>query len=273
MQTSNGSMYGWTRPGKALGGLMVAITTIWLTFAIGLNWGGASSSVFLFFAGDTQAILHGEVWRLLTAPLLHTARGDHSVGHLLVTLLGLFFLAPRLEELWGPGRMLRFIALTSVFAYLAQMLCELVFPDALARRIVGAYWYGLDPAISAIAIAWACTFKGQVVNLMGVLPMSTRTLILVVVGFALLRLAAASLPEEGLLSPFFGMGLGWLLGGGTPSPLRKAWLKLRLAQLEGQGSRAGAGPRRPRPNPSGLRVIPGGRADDDDKGPDGRWLN
>jgi hypothetical protein len=29
-----------------------------------------------------------------------------------------------------------------------------------------------------------------------------------------------------------------------------------------------------RPNPSGLRVIPGGRSDDeDDKGPDGRWLN
>ena len=31
----------------------------------------------------------------------------------------------------------------------------------------------------------------------------------------------------------------------------------------------------PRPNPGGLRVLPGGRADDDDddKGPDGRWLN
>jgi hypothetical protein len=68
------------------------------------------------------------------------------------------------------------------------------------------------------------------------------------------------------------------LGGGTPSPLRKAWLKLRLAQLEGQDARrrdGKDGPRKARPNPGGLRVIPGGRTDDDDddKGPDGRWLN
>jgi hypothetical protein len=106
-------------------------------------------------------------------------------------------------------------------------------------------------------------------------PMSSRTLILVVVGFALLMLVAGAQPEEGLLSPFCGMFLGWLLGGGTPSPLRKGWLKLRLAQLEGQDARArGKGsPRKARPNPGGLRVIPGGRADDDDKGPDGRWLN
>ena len=49
----------------------------------------------------------------------------------------------------------------------------------------------------------------------------------------------------------------------------------RLAQLEGQasGKRPGS-PRKARPNPGGLRVIPGGRTDDDDdKGPDGRWLN
>ena len=108
--------------------------------------------------------------------------------------------------------------------------------------------------------------------------MSGRTLILVVIGVDFLRLAAAQNPEEGLLSPFFGTALGWLLGGGTPSPLRTAWLKLRLAQLEGKSDgRSGKGsPRKPRPNPGGLRVIPGGLSgseDEDDKGPDGRWLN
>jgi len=266
-------MPGFTRPGKALIGLMVAITTVWLMFAIGLNWGGASESVFLLFTGNTEAILRGEVWRLFTAPLMHT---PNSVGHLLWALFGLLFFAPRLEELWGGARILRFIALSAVLAYALQAAFELVLPQALAARLVGSYWYGLQPAVAAITIAWACTFKGQTVQLFLLPPMSGRTLILVVIGLDFLRLAAAQNPEEGLLSPFFGTALGWLLGGGTPSPFRKAWLKLRLAQLEGQDARAQrqSAPRKPRPNPGGLRVIPGGRSDDeDDKGPDGRWLN
>jgi membrane associated rhomboid family serine protease len=266
-------MPDFPRPGKGLLGLMVVLTTIWLMFAIGLNWGGAPSSVFLLFTGNTEAILHGEVWRLFTAPLLHN---PGSFGHLVWALLGLVFFAPRLEQLWGSARILRFIALSCVLAYLLQMLVVLALPASLAARLVGGSWYGIDPATAAITIAWACTFKGETVRLFLLPPMSSRTLILVVVGLSFLRLAAAQNPEEGLLSPFFGMALGWLLGGGTPSPLRKAWLKLRLAQLEGQDARrhGKAGPRKPRPNPGGLRVIPGGRSDDeDDKGPDGRWLN
>lgn len=276
MQSSNGLMSGFARPGKALIGLMVVITALWLMFAVGLNWGGAPASVFFLLAGESKAILHGEVWRLFSAPLLHTPSGGNSVWHLVSALLGLFIFAPRLEATWGGARMLRFIALSSVIAYALQMLVTLVLPAALGARLVGPYWYGLDPAVAAIAIAWACTYRGETVNLLFLGPVSSRTLILIVVGFALLRLAAANQPEEGLLSPFFGMLVGWGLGGGTPSPLRKAWLKLRLAQLEGQagGANRPSGPRKPRPNPGGLRVIPGGRTDDDDdKGPDGRWLN
>jgi len=272
MQSSDGLMGGLPRPGKALVGVMVVITTLWLMFAIGLNWGGAPESVFWALAGSTRGILHGEVWRLFTAPLLLTPIGGAGVSHLLTALFGLYFLAPRLERMWGPVRMLRFIALSCVLAYVMQMLVELALPASLAARIVGPNWYGLEPAIAAIAIAWACTFKGQVVQLFGILPMTSRMLILLVVGFALLRLVAADLPPEGLLAPFGGMFFGWLLGGGTPSPLRKAWLKLRLAQLDGEARREGAR-KKPRPNPGGLRVIPGGRTDDDDKGPDGRWLN
>jgi membrane associated rhomboid family serine protease len=261
------------RPGKALIGLMVLVTALWLTFAIGLNWGGASPALFAALTGDTGAIMHGEVWRLLTAPLLHLPFGGDGVWHLLSTLIGLYFMAPTLEALWGPARMLRFIALTTILAYVLQMLIELALPGRLAARVVADHWFGLTPAIGAIAIAWACTFKGQVVNLFMVLPVSSRMLILAVIGFGLLRLAAAQMPPEGQLAPFGGMFFGWLLGGGSPSPLRKAWLKLRLGQLEREERRQGAR-KKPRPNPGGLRVLPGGRADDDDdKGPDGRWLN
>jgi membrane associated rhomboid family serine protease len=264
---------GFPRPGKALIGLMLAVLAIWLMFAVGLNWGGASAELFGLLTGDTRAVLHGQVWRLLTAPFLHTPSGPHAVGHLVTVELGLYFLGSRLEEAWGPARFLRFVVLTSVLSYLLQMLAELVLPLSLGARLVGGEWYGLMPAVTAIAIAWALTFRGQVVQLMMVLPVSSGMLIVFIVAMSLLRLIAADVHEEGLLAPFGGMLFGWLLGGGTPSPLRRAWLKLRLAQLDSEARRDGRR-RKARPNPGGLRVIPGGRSDDDDdKGPDGRWLN
>jgi membrane associated rhomboid family serine protease len=272
MQSSDGMMQlGLPRPGKALIGLMLAITAIWLMFAVGLNWGGAPGSLFIALTGDTRAILHGEVWRLLTAPLLHAPRG---VGHLFSALLGLYFLGARLEESWGGARFLRFVALTAVGAYALQMVAELALPASLAARMVGGNWFGLMPAITGIGIAWALTFRGQQVRLFFVLPVSSGMLIVAIVAFALLAVAGGETPPEGMLAPFGGMFFGWLLGGGTPSPLRKAWLKLRLAQLDTEARRDGAR-RKQRRNPGGLRVIPGGRADDDDdvKGPDGRWLN
>jgi membrane associated rhomboid family serine protease len=271
---SQGPSLSLPTPGKAVRGLMITVFAIWLCFAIGLNWGGASPAVFEILTGNTERILQGELWRLFTAPLVHTAQGGLGVSHIITTLLGLFFLTPRLEEAWGGRRMLRFIAMSAVLGYLLQILVELVVPTGLSRRLVGPMWYGLSPALGGVAIAWALTFKNQVVHLFFVIPVSSRMLIVFVVGMATLYLAAGAVPPEGLISPYGGMLCGWLLGGGTPSPLRKAWLKLRLAQLDREARRETR--RRPRPNPGGLRVIPGGRgsdSDDDAKGPDGRWLN
>lgn len=263
---------GFPRPGKAQLGLMIGVFVVWLTFAIGMNWGGASPDVFELLVGNTSAVLHGEVWRLLTAPFMHMPSGPSAVGHILGAVLGIYFLGSRLEQAWGSARFLRFVLLTSVFSYLLQMAVQLALPASLGARLVGDAWFGLMPAVTAISIAWALTYRGQTVNLFLVLPVTSGMLIAFVVVLALLRLVAAVMPEEGLIAPFGGMLFGWLLGGGTPSPLRKAWLKLRLAQLDSEARREGKR-RRPRPNPGGLRVIPGGRSDDDDKGPDGRWLN
>lgn len=271
---SQGPTLSFATPGKAVRGVMIVTFAIWLTFAIALNWGGAPLWTFELLTGNTEAILRGELWRLLTAPLMHVAQGAGGVSHIVTTLLGLFFLTPRLEETWGGKRMLRFIAISALVGYVLQVLVQLVVPSSLGQRLVNPLWFGLSPALGAIAIAWALTFKNQVVHLFFVLPISSRMLIWIVVGSATLYLIVGAVPPEGLISPYGGMLCGWLLGGGTPSPLRKAWLKLRLAQLGKQSERETR--RRPRPNPGGLRVIPGGRSsesDDENKGPDGRWLN
>jgi membrane associated rhomboid family serine protease len=246
----------FVRPGAAVTGVMVVLGAVWLMFAVAVNWGGASEDLFYLFCGNTERILHGEVWRLLTAPIMHTPRG--TISPILFAILGLFFLAPSLEERWGAARMLRFLVLSGVIAYGFQMLFEVVLPARAAHRLVGEYWFGSAPVLEAVAVAWALSFKGQTVRMWFVIPVSATGMVIFIAVMSLLRVVADASGPEGLLSPFGGMFAGWLLGGGTPSPLRRAYLKLKLAQLDreaARGSRSAAERRKDSP----LRVIEGGR--------------
>lgn len=272
---------GLPRPGKALRAVMFTLIAIWIAFAIGLNWGGASQELFLFFCGNTQRVQSGELWRLFTAPLMHLPTGGEGVWHILMTLLGFFFLAPSLEREWGRGRFLRFLFLVGVIAYGFQFLAELALPASVAAKLVPEYWFGATPIVEGIAIAWALSFRGTVM-LMFVLPVSSRGLIWFVVGATVLYTFAAATPTSGLIAPFGGMLAGWLLGGGTPSPLRRLWLKMRLAQLDAEARRESKAQKR-RAARAGFKVIEGGRGRDSDpngedsspggRGKDGRWLN
>jgi len=263
------TMPGLPRPGRALWGVILTLFAIWLAFAIGLNWGGVSENAFLLFAGNTERILHGEVWRLFTAPLIHLPR----VGSVMFLLLGFYFLTPTLEQHWGGARLLRFLILSALVAYGLQMLVGLALPRSVSQKLVGEYWFSATPVLGAVSIAWALTFRGQTVRLFFVLPVSSRGLILFVIGVSVLYLFTLEQMPSGLLAPFGGMLSGWLFGGGTPSPARRFWLKLRLAKLESEAKRESAD-RKKRVARSGFRVIEGGKDDDEDRrGPDGRMLN
>jgi membrane associated rhomboid family serine protease len=267
------------RPGKTLRVVLIGVFTVWLAFAVGINWAGASESVFLALCGNTERILHGEVWRLFTAPWLHTPAG--TIGHVVSAMLGLYFLSPSLESRWGSARFARFLVLAALTSYVAQMLAEIVLPSSLAVRIAagGGYFYGALPVVEAIAIAWALSFRGQTVRLFGVFPITSNQLIVIVVATSLMYVVIAAQDPSGLIAPFGGMFAGWLFGGGSPSPFRRYWLKLRLAKLDAE-ARQEARDRRRRADKSGLRVISGGRDGDKDEGKepeprdrDGRWLN
>jgi membrane associated rhomboid family serine protease len=265
--------FGFPRPGRALGGVLVGLLAIWLVYAVGINWGGASRELFDTLCGSTALILKGEVWRLFTAPLLHEPTG--TIWHIAIVLLMLYIFGAQLEREWGAKRFLKFLAGSAVFGYAVQMLVELALPADYSQKLVPALWYGAEPAVSAVSIAWALTFRGRTVNLMFVVPVtSTGLLIFVILLQVMYVIANVSVPE-GLISPFGGMLAGWLFGSGSPSPLRRAWLKLRLVQLDAEARRE-ADARKKRVAKSGLQVLEGGRSgdsDDDEKKPPGGWLN
>lgn len=268
---SQATSFVFPKPGPALKGVMVALFAIWLAFALALNWGGMPQETFLLFCGNTDRILAGEVWRLVTAPLMHLP----AVGAIFFVLIGFYFLTPSLETAWGARRLLRFMLLSSVFAYGFQMLVAKLLPASVAGKLVGEYWFSSIPTIEAIAIAWAMSFKGQTVRLFFVLPVTSRGLILFVLAMSILYVITLEMPASGLIAPFGGMLAGYLFGGGTPSPARRFWLKLRLARLEREAARD-RDARRRRVKRSGLRVVDGegqGRKDDDDDEGPGRLLN
>lgn len=256
------------KPGRALKAVLLTLLGVWLMFAVALNWGDAGPEIFQALVGNTDAILSGQVWRLITAPLLHMT---NDPWHVVSVLLGLYFLTPSLEQRWGGRRLIGFLMLSAVVAYSCQLLAELLLPQAIAGRLSAGYWFGAVPVIEAVAVAWALHFRGQTVRLFFVLPVTTNGLLAFVIGFSVLRLIAVQQTPEGLISPFGGMLAGWLWGAGTPSPARRLYLKFRYAQLEREAARERQQKRGKR---APFSVIEGGRSRRGDKnGPGGTYLN
>ena len=269
-QMSGPGAGGLGKPSRAVSAVMAVLFGIWLMFSVGVNWAGASPEIFTLLCGSTALILEGQIWRLFTAPLLHDPGG---IGHIFSVLLGLYFLTPSLEAQWGPKKLLQFLTGSALFAYLCQLVLVLLLPASVGHKLVGAYWFGAIPMLEAIAIAFALNFKGQTVRLMFVLPVSSNGLVYFVIGISVLMVITTSVTPAGLLAPFGGIAAGFLFGAPSPSPLRRLALRLMKSRLEKESSRLQAD-RTARVARSGLSVIKGGRDDvENDRGPDGRWMN
>jgi membrane associated rhomboid family serine protease len=258
------------RPSKPLLAVLIGLLSIWVLFALGINWGGASTVTFSYLAGNSQAIASGQFWRFFTAPLLHLPDASAGVQHIVFSLIGLYFLGAALEQVWGTPRLLRFLALSAVLSYFLQWLVEMALPAALAARMVPPLWYGSTPVLAALAIAFSFSLREQKVLLFFVLPVGSRTLVLVTVGFGLLLVIADAMGPSGHLAPFVGMFIGWLFGGGTPSPVRRWWLRFRIGQLDAEAKRGAS--RRIGRNDRRFKVITGGRDTSRDRGEGGSGL-
>ncbi len=260
------------RPSKPMIFVMVGLLSIWIAFAAGINWGGASVAAFVGLTGNTEAITQGQIWRLFTAPLLHRPDSGAGVQHIAFALMGIYFLGTALEQVWGSARLMRFLAVTAVTSYLLQWLVGLILPQSLGTRFVPAMWYGSTPVIAALSIAFALSLREQKILLFFVLPVGSRALILATVGIGLLLLVADALGPSGHVAPFAGMLMGWLFGGGTPSPARKLWLRFRMGRLDAEVRRSSSrGQNRNRSHR--FEVISGGLDDSKPKGKNDRMLH
>jgi membrane associated rhomboid family serine protease len=246
---------GFPKPGKALLGAMILVGALWLFFATGINWAGSGESVFALLVGS-DAIGRGEVWRLFTASLVHQYSGPGAVGHLITTLLGLYFLGSSLEQSWGPKRFILFLIGSGVLAFALQFIV-----GSVITTLHQPVYYGGLGVVDAIAIAWAMSFKDRQVRLMFVLPVTGRGLMIFVLVMNILYVFALDGKREGLVTPFGGMLAGWLFADGSPA--RRWYLQWKLRRLQAEGRRVAK-------QVPHLKVIRGGGGSDK---PDKRMLN
>jgi membrane associated rhomboid family serine protease len=254
--------FAFPKPGRALTAVLVAVGVCGVFSALFATWVPGGEFVFglLAFKPDRALV---EPWRLLTSGLLTS---PSHVSHLLFSLIGLYFLSAPLERRWGGARLLRLLGIAVVAGNLTMLAVGAIGSSA-QDRFRPELAFGPAAAIAAIAVAWAREYPDSTVNLFFFLPIRGRSFLWITIGLCVLDLVYPAGMPEGVIAPFGGILAGLLLGG-TPSPLRTAWLHARLALLRRRGSRLSAedvlGPKRSarkRSSSTPLRVVPGGLDD------------
>lgn len=275
------------RPGRTMKGVLIAIAVFAIAGAVIVNWlpgGQRGFELYSWLRFDPAAFLgrrgFPRFWTLVTSGVLSAT--DH-VSHPIFSLIGLYFLTPDLEKRWGGARILRFLLISVAMGNLFVLA-------ALALRVPIAPGLGIGPlaAITATAIAWSKEHKDQQIRFMLFVPMSGRVLYWLTIALAFLYVVFTEIQYEGTAAPLGGVAAG-LLFGGSPSPARALWLRVKLALLRRKGGGLTVEQlldddfRRPRTPPKKssrkappLRVVQGG-LDDDLKGrkppKDKRFLN
>jgi len=274
------------KPGPALRATLVVLAAVSVISAIVVHWAPGPPTgpqLFGLLTFDaTASAFYMQPWRLVTSGLLTSPVG---ISHTLFTLLGLYFLGGDLERRWGGARLIRVLLVAVVVGNLLAWTFAQLLPGVALFR--GNAFFGPEAALVAIAMAWGLENPTAQIRLFFFLPLTGKRLIWLTLGFCVLGLVYTQSQPEGVVAPFGGALVGALMGG-SPSPLRKLYLTLKLAFLRKKGPVLtveslldDSGDARPRTRPKGgktpsLRVVYGGLDDDPEakKSPkDKRWLN
>ncbi len=245
------------RPGPALKIVLIVLAVLGVLQALAFNWIPGGQEVFLALAYKHEAVAHGQLWRLVTPGLL--SHPEHA-GHLIFTLIGLYFLSPDLERRWGSMRFVRFLLISVIVGYVLTFVFELV-AGPHAGALQPPVCFGAGAAVTAIAVAWTRAHENSQLFFF-FFPISARAFFWITIAYCFLGLIYPGANPEGVAAPFGGLVTGLLLGG-SPSVVRELYLRAKLGMLQkraGQGPHgSGRGPsKRSRSGSPPLRVVQGG---------------
>lgn len=183
--------------------LIAVNVAIFVVGALGVRFPVLSYLTYGLGAMQGEAVLNGQVWRLLTAQYLHA-----GFGHLFFNMLTLHFLGRPLERLWSPRKFL-------VVYTIAGLVGNLFFTYLAARNVIDPRVpaVGASGSINGIIGIAAVMFPQATVYIYFLLPLSLRTCAILFGAYSVLSIITRS-PNYGgeachLAGLVFGAWYAW----------------------------------------------------------------
>lgn len=111
---------------------------------------------------NVDAVLHGQVWRLLTYAFLHEPT---NIWHIIINMLFLWWFGRDLEDIYGSAEFLAFYLLSALLGGAAFVLAAVLdLPGA------GDFCLGASGAVTAVMVVFAFHYPTRTVLLFFILP-------------------------------------------------------------------------------------------------------
>jgi Rhomboid family len=246
--------------------MLIGLSLASLANAVLVNWMDQKEPMLLLM-GSLSKIREGELWRLLTASVVSPPK--EVIRETIYPLFILFWFMPLQERAWKAKRTLVFALCAALFSNVLNVLLDfLPMQNPVFHNNI---FMGFGAISMAFAVAWAVSNPLDELRLF-FFPISGNTLRWLLLVVAILLVVYHDESHGGFFAPL----AGWIFGmgfGGSPSFVRKLFLKNKLARLERETSKM-----KKRKDGPPLRVVYGGLADelgmdDDKKRPDKDSLN
>lgn len=114
---------------------------------------------------DPQAVLHGQIWRLVSYVLIPSSDGFW----LIISLMFYYWLGESLERLWGSTKFTVYYVSGTLLTALASLLAYLI--DGISVPVYGAVYVN-----TALFLAFALNYPDAMVNIYFIIPVKMKWL-------------------------------------------------------------------------------------------------
>lgn len=224
--------------------ILLASATLLTSIVAAVTFRNGGLSLAGLLALHARPVLAGQVWRLITWPLI-----EGEPLSLFFACFMLLWFGRDLAYAWGPQRLLAlYFGCAAGSAALTLLVGQWVWTE-VAQRLYLTPW----AVVGALTVAWAARFPQRQILLMFVVPLGGRQFVYAVLGLTLLDGLLNGL--AGVVPHFFAMGLALLTV--RSEPWATTWLRLRYRVLQWRRGRH-------------LRVVEPARRDPSDRP---RWYH
>ncbi|MCS7046034.1 MAG: rhomboid family intramembrane serine protease, partial [Gemmataceae bacterium] len=141
-------------------GVNIAVFAAQLVFTtVDAQW-GVTSWPQRWLQLDPEAVLRGEVWRLLTYAFVHD---PHQIFHILFNMLFLWWFGTDVEKLYGGKEFLGFYLVSALLGGLSYFLWSWL-------RDIDNPCIGASGAVTAVLVLCACHYPQRMILVLFVLP-------------------------------------------------------------------------------------------------------